>query len=174
MRVSTRLKIPRLHPTWVQEWKTRAHSQPELPGRVVCNGAGIGSTLKKQQTKHMKNTWECWRAGREFSQTSIQRPVQTEGWGAPFDFQPRQNFCLTFIVRFTVTKLRGQRMWGETVKEQAGQTQEMTDSYTGIKELTWLESANSEWRQYENHCVYHPRSGPLHLTPILGIQLHAD
>lgn len=41
-----------------------------------------------------------------------------------------------FVVRFVVTKLRGQYMQGETVKERAGQTQEMTDSYTGIKELT--------------------------------------
>ena len=41
-----------------------------------------------------------------------------------------------FVVKFMVNKLRGQCMRGETVKEQAGQTQEMTDSYTGIKELT--------------------------------------
>lgn len=41
-----------------------------------------------------------------------------------------------FVVRFVVTKLRGQYMQGEAVKERAGQTQEMTDSYTGIKELT--------------------------------------
>ena len=73
--VSAQLKIERLHPTWIQERKTRAHSQPELPGRAICDGAGIGSTLKKQQKNHMKNTWECWRAGREFSQKSIQRPV---------------------------------------------------------------------------------------------------
>ena len=39
------------------------------------------------------------------------------------------------------------------MKEQAGQTQETTDSYTGIKELIWLESANL--RQYKNLCAHH-------------------